>query len=175
MLVTVNKTFTIRVSVEVVPTEEAEAQVVPEASRLSAQPADLLRPLRNRVNLTVEDIRSMRAQGISNDEIARQRGCHVSTIYAKLKNVSANDRFKSIREHMRPSRFRRFIHILRQKEDGKTIAEIAKAEKCSAAAIVKNTKDGKELARKFKVDLSAGLSVVDDKPVQLFTLGSAKV
>ena len=37
------------------------------------------------------------------------------------------------------------------------------------------TKDGKELARKFKVDLSAGLSVVDDKPVQLFTLGSAKV
>ena len=174
MLVTVNKTFTIRVSVEVVPTEETEAQAVPEASRLSAQPADLLRPYHNRVNLTVEDIRSMRAKGISNKEIARQRGCHVSTIYAKLKHVPVDDRFKPIREHMRPNRFKRFIHILRQKEEGKTIAEIASAEKCSPASIVYTTKNGRELAKKFKVDLNGGLLVVPDKPVQLFTLGNIK-
>ena len=179
MLVTVNKTFTIRVSVEVVPTDEVEAQSEPQKMapepHLLSQAVDQNRILCNKVDSTVENIQVLSSQGMSRRAIAKRCGCHVSTIYARLKSAPVNDRFKSIREHMRPNRFRRFMHILKQKSEGRTIAEIASAEKCSSAAIVDTTKNGRELAKKFKIDLNGGLSIVDDKPAQLFTLGNAKV
>ena len=186
MIVNIDKTFRLRITVDLNPQVQAcavsadgeELAVPAKVVGVEAMPVDVRGRYRAnlRSDITVEKIREMRAQGISMPEIANRLKCHVSILYNRLSGFTklqgSLDKYKPIRDNMTPRRFQRFMTSMEKKKQGWTIAQIAEHDKCSPAAVVDVNQAGRALAKKFKINLDDNGFAAANK-TQMYTLGDA--